>query len=158
MPLLNISNTLSAKSSALRTLESRLPAIENDLTEIQNKLGLQRNHKRHKRCFSDFFPSTPLPKRPRIMRNLWLGGPVDRLQEARIHRSSLMASTPEREEMGHCLHEGDVRVAADNPALTRDPCTNQNLRRYLPGWNPTQESLLLSSSWAAARLLFHRFK
>ncbi|KAJ6592156.1 hypothetical protein DFH09DRAFT_1415059 [Mycena vulgaris] len=46
-------------------------------------------------------PSTPLPKRARIMCHRPVGpdSPVGRLDEPRIHRSSLRVSTPEREEI-----------------------------------------------------------
>ncbi|KAJ7788786.1 hypothetical protein B0H14DRAFT_3162395 [Mycena olivaceomarginata] len=106
-PLSTISdNTLGTRPDARNTLESRLTAIEGDLAEIKDKLGVQSRRKR-KLLVGNSSPSTPPPKRVRIMRNKKVGcdSPVGRLEEPRIHRSSLMASTPEREDIARCLSE-----------------------------------------------------
>jgi hypothetical protein len=68
-------------------------------------------------------PSTPLPKRARIMRDQKVGGdsPVGRLEEPRIHRSSLMASTPEREDIAHCLSEALQPASARRKIPLRRP-------------------------------------
>ncbi|KAF8184612.1 hypothetical protein K438DRAFT_2020332 [Mycena galopus ATCC 62051] len=111
LPLSAISNiTLDTKLDSGHILESRLSTIEGDLAEIKatikDKLEAQNCPKR-KLHVSDSAPSTPLPKRMRLMRDQKVGGdsPVGRLEEPRIHRSSLMASTPEREDIARCLTE-----------------------------------------------------
>jgi hypothetical protein len=43
--------------------------------------------------------------------------PVGRLEEPRIHRSSLMVSTPEREEIGRCLDESLQQTSAPRTIL-----------------------------------------
>ncbi|KAJ7079887.1 hypothetical protein C8R44DRAFT_895564 [Mycena epipterygia] len=114
-PLSAISNTvLDAEPDARRTLDSRLSAIEGDLAEIKDKLEALRCRKCNRVSFvSGSPPSTPLPKRARIMRDQPVGpdSPVGRLEEPRIHRSSLMVSTPEREEMGRCLGESLQQIS-----------------------------------------------
>ncbi|KAJ7204539.1 hypothetical protein C8J57DRAFT_1735057 [Mycena rebaudengoi] len=104
-PLSEISNTvLGTESSARRTLESRLSAIERELAEIKEEL---RHRKRHRiSSFDDSSPSNPPPKRARFMRNQRVGDDSAIREEPLIYRSSLMVSTPEREELGRCVHEG----------------------------------------------------
>ncbi|KAJ6491120.1 hypothetical protein C8R45DRAFT_1138189 [Mycena sanguinolenta] len=109
-----LGNTTWLGNTTRRTLESRLLAIEGDLVEIKNKLDMLGGQK-HGRDISDSPPSSPLHKRRRIMRDRSAGGdsPVGPLEEPRIHRTSLLASTPEREEIRRCVAEGlqqDLRL------------------------------------------------
>jgi hypothetical protein len=55
----------------------------------------------------DSSPTTPIAKRVRIMRDQGVGSnsPVGSLAEPLIHRSSLMATTPEREELNKLWDE-----------------------------------------------------
>ncbi|KAJ7083821.1 hypothetical protein C8R43DRAFT_1115465 [Mycena crocata] len=87
-----------------RTLDSCLAAVEKDLAEIKQELNCQKHHRE---SVDDSRPSTPHPKLARCMRDQLVGSdsPVGRLEEPQIHRSSLMLSTPEREEMSRCLGE-----------------------------------------------------
>ncbi|KAJ6561384.1 hypothetical protein DFH09DRAFT_1479649 [Mycena vulgaris] len=105
MPLSAVSNTLPVAEPAERpALDCRLSAVEGELAEIKVGLAALRSQKRS-RTSSGFEsgspPSTPLPKRARIMCHRPVGpdSPVGRLDEPRIHRSSLRVSTPEREEI-----------------------------------------------------------
>ncbi|KAJ6480992.1 hypothetical protein C8R45DRAFT_932892 [Mycena sanguinolenta] len=108
-PLGAISNTLGCTDLGTRnTLESRLSAIEGDLAEIKNKLDTLNGQKHGRDSFiSESPPSSPLHKRRCLMHDRSAGGdsPVGPLEEPRIHRTSLMASTPEREEIRRCLDE-----------------------------------------------------
>ncbi|KAJ7261679.1 hypothetical protein C8J57DRAFT_1336755 [Mycena rebaudengoi] len=113
-PLSALQNTsLGTETGAWRALSNRLSAIEGDLTEIKRELYAQRPRKRDRTSFRENLPaSTPPRKRARVMHSRRVGAdsPVGHLAEPRIHRSSLMASTPEREEMGHCLQEASRPV------------------------------------------------
>ncbi|KAJ7263306.1 hypothetical protein C8J57DRAFT_1333294 [Mycena rebaudengoi] len=109
-PLSALSNTmLGTDIRAWRVLDDRLSAMEGALAEIKTELYAQRRYKQDRTLFTEDLPtSTPPQKRTRTMCSQCVGGdsPVGRLEEPRIHRSSLMASTLEREEMGRSLQEG----------------------------------------------------
>ncbi|KAJ7278377.1 hypothetical protein C8J57DRAFT_1713226 [Mycena rebaudengoi] len=120
-PLSAISNTVvDTEPSSRRALDSRLSAIEGDIAEIKDALKALRCRKRNRASpVGGSPPSTPLPKRARIMRDKAVGpnSPVGRLEEPRIHRSSLMVSTPEREEIGRCLDESLQQTSAPRTIL-----------------------------------------
>jgi hypothetical protein len=68
-------------------------------------------------CDASASSSPPPRKRRRVMRNQCVGGdsPVGSLAERRIHRSSLMASTLDREEMTRSIHADLLRIQRRSP-------------------------------------------
>jgi hypothetical protein len=139
-PLSAISNTV--REGARCTIDSRLSAIEGDLAKIKDQLevlcrsaSLLSNipcgrpltfsfSERNRVSFiSSSPPSTPPPKRARIICDQQVGpdSPVGRLEEPRIHRSSLMANTPEREELGHCFNESLQQISAPRAVSLHRP-------------------------------------
>ncbi|KAJ6601691.1 hypothetical protein DFH09DRAFT_1125723 [Mycena vulgaris] len=110
-PLSTLSNTaLGTCPGTWLTLDKRLQAIEGSLAEIERKLHVQ---KRDSPSLHDASTTvTPPRKRARVMRSQCVGSdsPVGRLAEPRIHRSSLMASTLDQEEMARSLHADFLRM------------------------------------------------
>ncbi|KAJ7079201.1 hypothetical protein C8R44DRAFT_979224 [Mycena epipterygia] len=110
-PLSSLSNTtLATEPGALRSLDRRLQAIEGSLAEIKRELHVQ---KRDRTSLRDASTTLTLPrKRARVMRSQCVGSdsPVGRLTERRIHRSCLMASTLDQEEMAQSLHADFLRL------------------------------------------------
>ncbi|KAJ7079131.1 hypothetical protein B0H15DRAFT_859209 [Mycena belliarum] len=124
LPLSAISNTVAdTERRTRRTVDRRLSAIEGDLAEIKDKLEVLCGQKRNNMSLSSSPPSTPPSKRARTMRDQPVGPdtPVGRLEEPRIHRSSLMLSTPEREEMQRSLDDSMQQISAPHAILLRRP-------------------------------------
>ncbi|KAJ7694394.1 hypothetical protein B0H17DRAFT_1132027 [Mycena rosella] len=113
-PLSALSNTvLGTEPGTWRSLDKRLQAIEGSLAEIKRELHVQRRQKRDNTSLHDTSTTfTPPRKRARVMRSQCVGSdsPVGRLAEPRIHRSSLMASTLDQEEMACSLHADLLRI------------------------------------------------
>ncbi|KAJ7612796.1 hypothetical protein DFH06DRAFT_1243124 [Mycena polygramma] len=143
-PLSSLSNTvLNSEPITSRAIHERLSAMEGVLCEIKMELSAQRRHSAccwpWTRCLLMIIPerrpsggptptSSPAPKRMRAMKNQCVGdeSPVGRLEEPRIHRSSLMVSTPERAEISRCLYEGFREAHQRRRPTTPTPSGSRN--------------------------------
>ncbi|KAJ6517660.1 hypothetical protein DFH09DRAFT_1098868 [Mycena vulgaris] len=99
-PFSAFSNTvLGTDPGTWNSLDKWPQAIEGDITEIRRDLRAQGLHKRDRNeSQNDPAPSTPPRKRARVMRS-----------------HSLMAGTPEREEMGRSLHAENTSQPCISP-------------------------------------------
>ncbi|KAJ7306230.1 hypothetical protein DFH08DRAFT_1054784 [Mycena albidolilacea] len=98
-PLSLISNTLlGTEPSGGFMLETRLSKLEGEMAEIKYNLHVLRRGKRNRATQSP--PSTPIPKRRRTTHD------NAAIPETPILRSSLMASTPERDEITSSVSNG----------------------------------------------------
>ncbi|KAJ7107584.1 hypothetical protein C8R44DRAFT_858032 [Mycena epipterygia] len=113
-PLAAISNTfLRTEPIGKRTIETRLSRLEEEITEIKHLLT---HGKRNRSTQSP--PYTPLRKRRRITDN-------EATPETPILRSSLMVSTPERDEMARDL----ARYVSEGVQQTLRESHGRNLER-----------------------------
>ncbi|KAJ6523405.1 hypothetical protein DFH09DRAFT_1330046 [Mycena vulgaris] len=131
IPLSSISNMLVDTQPIRRpAVQSRLSRLEGDIAEIKHDLHVLAGRKRSRPAESP--SSTPLPKRPRRVHD---GG----IPETPILRSSLMATTPERDEMAQRVSE-DIQQSLNQfqrqqllsqrtPIAPRPPGTKRQLRR-----------------------------
>ncbi|KAJ7795834.1 hypothetical protein B0H14DRAFT_2620572 [Mycena olivaceomarginata] len=98
-PLSLISNTsLGTEPNGRFMLETRLSKLESEMAEMKYDLHVLRRGKRNRTTQSS--PSPPIPKRRRTMHDNAV------IPETPILRSSLMASTPERDEITNSVSNG----------------------------------------------------
>ncbi|KAJ7652623.1 hypothetical protein B0H17DRAFT_1214884 [Mycena rosella] len=126
-PLSLISNTcVNTRPIREPAVETRLSRLEGEIAELKHDLRVLTSSKRSRPMESP--PSTPLSKR---RRSVYDGA----TPETPILRSSLMATTPERDELARCVSENIRQCQCRNllsqraPVAPRAPGTRGQLRR-----------------------------